>query len=119
MMYLLAIVVIYAGQSVLAIWIGILLLLHCLTLGGLLRIVERAVEKGSVIELGSKPSFSGLHPWVVLAGIPLTQLIYAVVIGRCLIARSVEWSGIHYRFTGPFKVQMDEYRPHPSCRRRD
>jgi hypothetical protein len=51
----------------------------------------------------------------LLAAIPLTQAIYAIVLVSVFFARNILWRGIRYRVDGPWHIRLVEYRPFQPC----
>ncbi|MBW4557356.1 MAG: glycosyltransferase family 2 protein [Trichormus sp. ATA11-4-KO1] len=48
----------------------------------------------------------------MLIGIPLTQWVYGLAMLSSLWMQKVKWRGITYRFKGPWRIRLVQYRPY-------
>ena len=67
------------------------------------RIVRGRGEDANWLPLASWPSYA--------LALPLTQVVYALVLLSSLAIRKVDWRGVSYRIDGPFRIRLLEYRP--------
>jgi len=90
-----------------AVSLGIFLVLHWL---GMLA-VEKSAER-LVVNRGESASWLGWKAlWRTFLCVPLTQIVYFIVVLKTMWVRRVCWRGIWYEIAGPWDVRMDSYRP--------
>lgn len=94
-----------------AVCIGSLLLYEVAMLLALCPL-EAAVRQ-VVAARGERTDWAGVRTGLFyLLAVPLTQLVYpAALLAAARIGR-VEWRGVHYRIRGPWRIELEEYRPY-------
>jgi len=51
--------------------------------------------------------------WIrIILAVPLTQWVYTWVMCAAIRMRETEWRGVRYRIGGPWKIELEEYRPY-------
>lgn len=96
----------WAGGALAIYELGLLLLLPALELP-MRRIVSGRGEPAHWLPFWRLPQY-------VLA-LPLTQMVYAIVLLSSLTVRKVDWRGVSYVIDGPFRIRMVEYRPYQAA----
>ena len=95
-----------------AIWTGAGLALYELGLLLLLPPVDAAIRR-IVRSRGETPQPVSVLSWPLYAlALPLTQIVYMLVLLSSLTVRRVDWRGVSYRIDGPFRIKLIEYRPY-------
>jgi hypothetical protein len=92
----------WAGGGLLGYEICLLLLLPPVEVA-LRRIVRGRGETADWLPLSRWPAYA--------LALPLTQVVYALVLLSSLAVRRVDWRGVSYRIDGPFRIRLLEYRP--------
>jgi cellulose synthase/poly-beta-1,6-N-acetylglucosamine synthase-like glycosyltransferase len=49
----------------------------------------------------------------LVSAIPVTQVIYPIILLSTVLVRHIQWRGVTYQVTGPWQVRLVEYRPYP------
>lgn len=101
-----------AGDWLSAAWTGGALAVYELGLLLLLPVVEMAMRR-IVRARGERTNWLRLSalPQYALA-LPLTQLVYSLVLLSSLTVKKVDWRGVSYTIGGPFQIRLIEYRPY-------
>jgi len=61
---------------------------------------------------GESTDWNQRIPWLRLSWtVWVTQWVYTFALVRCLFIKRIEWRGIDYHVSGPWKIQMLGYRP--------
>ena len=95
-----------------AVWLVSSLAIYELGLLLLLPPVETAMRR-IVRGRGESPERIPLLAWPQYAlALPLTQLVYMLVLLSSLTIRRVDWRGVSYRIDGPFRIKLEKYRPY-------
>src|SRR6185503_15218314 len=95
-----------------AIWTASGLALYELGLLLLLPPVDAAIRR-IMRSRGETPEPVSILSWPLYAlALPLTQIVYMLVLLSSLTVRRVDWRGVSYRIDGPFRIKLIEYRPY-------